>query len=248
MSDRSNRRGRIGRRLRDLREWVMDGTHRWRRWAALVITVTLAWILCAAVTQPAPAPIPGREDTAGAATAGADADEPADAGEDADGETNGQAADRVSKAMNDLLASRPADADALGDVVEPGGVPLSEDLDTAEQDVTDLLKQAYADPNARTVADDLDGAYDTWQAMVWQVACNYKLRTATGTLMNMGDTITRIEDMATRPPECDTMIDVAHTLPESGEDSDAYTRAQRWIVDFNDAYASCSAALGEAGQ
>ena len=95
------------------------------------------------------------------------------------------------------------------------------------------------------MAVDLDQAYDAWESQVWIIANNSKLRTITSTLMTMSEQVNGIETMTDRPKECDRLVQVAHTLPEADDTRDSYLEAHQWILDYNDAYAACTVALGE---
>ena len=247
------KRGQGFHPIRRIREWAMDDAHRWRRWVTLLLAALLAWILCAVVTTPrdatdddSPA---GRTDTIQSTPEGAADDDtgsdPSGDAEPSGGETNREAADRISTAMSELLESTPDGRTSLADTVQPGDRPLTDDLEQADQQVTDLLKQAYAIPDATGMADDLDQAYDAWESQVWIIANNSKLRTITSTLMTMSEQVTDIETMTGRPKECDRLVQVAHTLPEADDTRDSYLEAHRWILDYNDAYAACTAALEE---
>lgn len=239
--------------IRAIRTWASDDAHRWRRWLVLLLAALIAWALCAAVTvpydhgtgggptSPAGTARPAPDDGAGVGTA----PDPADDAGPAGGETNREAADRISEAMGELLESTPDGRTSLADTVQPAGAPLTDDLEEADQHVTDLLKQAYAAPESTDLTGDLQDAYDAWEAQVWLIANNDKLGTITSTLMNMGEQVTGIETMSGRPKECDRLVRVAHTLPEGGDTEDSYLEAQQWILDYNDAYAACTVALGE---
>lgn len=239
--------------IRRIREWAMDDAHRWRRWLMLLVAALLAWVLCAVVTTPrgvttddAPA---NRTDTIQSPSDTATGDDtdanPAGDVEPAGGEMNREAADRISTAMSELLESTPDGRTSLADTVQPGGDPLTDGLGQADQQVTDLLKQAYATPDSTDLAGDLQDAYDAWESQVWLIANNDKLSTITSTLMTMSEQVTRIETMSGRPTECDRLVQVAHTLPEAGDTPDSYLEAHQWILDYNDAYAACTVALEE---
>ena len=231
--------------------WSMDDAHKWRRWLMLALAALLAWILCAAVTMPhadtntdaAPRTDTIQPATGDEATAGADATGKTREPESAGGETNRHAADRVTAAMNTLLESTPDGRTRLVDTVQPGGQALTDDLAQAEQQVTDLLKQAYASPDATGLDASLDQAYAAWESQVWLIANNDKLRNITSTLMHMSEQVTRIEDMNDRPADCDPLIRIAHTLPEAGNTLESYQAAHQWILDYNDAYSACTVAL-----
>ena len=143
--------------------------------------------------------------------------------------------------MSGLLESTPDGRTSLADTVQPGGKPLTDDLEQADQQVTDLLKQAYATPDSTDLAGDLQDAYDAWESQVWLIANNDKLRAITSTLMTMSQQVTDIETMTGRPKECDRLVQVAHTLPEADDTRDSYLEAHQWILDYNDAYAACTA-------
>ena len=247
------KRGQGFHPIRRIREWAMDDAHRWRRWVTLLLAALLAWILCAVVTTPrdatdddSPA---GRTDTIQPAPDATTNDETnantAGDVESSGGETNREAADRISTAMSELLEATPDGRTSLADTVQPGGNPLTDDLEQADQKVTDLLKQAYATPDSTDLAGDLQDAYDAWESQVWLVANNSKLRAVTSTLMTMSEQVNGIETMSGRPEECDRLVQVAHTLPEAGDTLDSYLEAHQWILDYNDAYAACTVALEE---
>lgn len=239
--------------IRRIREWAMDDAHRWRRWVTLLLAALLAWVLCAVVTTPrgattddAPASQTDTIQSPSNPATGDDTDaNPHSDAESSGGETNREAADRISTAMSGLLESTPDGRTSLADTVQPGGDPLTDDLEEADQQVTDLLKQAYATPDSTDLAGDLQDAYDAWESQVWLIANNDKLRAITSTLMTMSEQVTNIETMTGRPKECDRLVQVAHTLPEAGDTLDSYLEAHRWILDYNDAYAACTVALGE---
>ena len=97
--------------VRRIREWAMDDAHRWRRWITLLLAAVLAWILCAVVTTPRGA----TTDDSAASRTGMIQPAPDDAtnddtnanptgdAESSGGETNRDAADRISTAMSELL-------------------------------------------------------------------------------------------------------------------------------------------------